>query len=136
MQEKYQNITCKHGPNLVYLGIAINHDRENHTISISQPAYINKILDKCGFNITKSASTPMSTTHNVPSENDKIFVDKIEYMRLVGMLNYLAIYSRPDILFALSIVSQKAQKPTKADLLKVKRIFRFIIYLCYISLKN
>jgi hypothetical protein len=55
-------------------------------------------------------------------------VDKLEYMRLVGLLNYLAIYSRPDILYALSIVSKKAQNPTRADLLKVKRIFIYTYF--------
>ena len=126
MQEKYTNITAHHGPDLIYLGLVISHDRINHNISISQPAYTEKFLQKCGFNITKGCSTPMSTTHNQPTDNDNQFVDKIEYMRLVGLLNYLAIYSRPDILFALSIVSQKAQKPTMADMLKVKRIFKYI----------
>ena len=126
MEEKYTNITSHKGPNLVYLGIAIQHDRIKSTISISQPAYTEKILKKCGFNITKGCSTPMLTTHNHPSPLDEEFVDKLEYMRLVGLLNYLAIYSRPDILYALSIVSQKAQNPTRADMLKVKRIFRYI----------
>ena len=126
MQHEYNHITVKHGPNLTYLGLSIQHDRENNTLSVSQPAYVDKIISKSGFNITTGTTTPILTTHNNPSKNDNIEVDKLEYMRLVGLLNYLAIYTRPDILYAMSIVSQASQHPSQADLLKVKRIFRYV----------
>ena len=133
IKNHYHDITVKQGDNLQYLGVAISHDKSTSTVSVSQPAYVEKILEECGFDVTKGASTPMTPSYlntfddNYDSVNDTANdVEQLYYMKLVGMLNYLAIYSRPDILFALSRVSQRSQKPTVKDLLAVKRIFRYI----------
>ena len=48
-------------------------------------------------------------------------------MSLVGLLNYLAILTRPDLLYSLSRVAQATSNPTESDLLKVKRIFRYVL---------
>lgn len=57
---------------------------------------------------------------------NKITVDKQNYLKLVGLINYLAIYTRPDLLYSLSFVAQAGSNPTQADLQRVKRIIRHI----------
>ena len=50
------------------------------------------------------------------SENDKqnhIGVYKINYLRLVGLINYLASYTRPDLLYSLSRAAQACSNPTR-----------------------
>ena len=133
MLQKYDNITVKHGNNLQYLGLSIVKNSSDNTIHVSQPAYIEKILQECNMDLKSPCSTPMSSTADISEHNDKSDsksndpVDKLEYMRLVGMINYLAIYTRPDLLYSLSIVSQASNNPTQRDLLRVKRIFRYIL---------
>ena len=76
-----------------------------------------------------SSTNDISNCNNNSKNTDDLNepVDKLEYMRLVGLINYLAIYTRPDLLYSLSIVSQACQKPTNRDLARVKRIFRYIL---------
>ena len=59
-------------------------------------------------------------------EGDEERVDQNYYLSLVGGLNYLAQYTRPDLLYAVSAVAQKCSAPTIRDLNAVKRIFRYI----------
>ena len=42
-----------------YLGLKVERDREKHTIKLSQPAYIDKVLSKFHLNKAYTAITPM-----------------------------------------------------------------------------
>ena len=81
-----------------------------------QPAYIT---------VEKDIRAPMAISYS-ESKNDQLFVDRTNYMTLVGLLNYLAILTRPDPLYSLSRVAQASSNPTESDLLKVKRIFSYM----------
>jgi hypothetical protein len=50
----------------------------------------------------------------------------VPYREAVGSLMYLAIGTRPDIMYSVSHVSQALDKPTKNDWAKVKRIFKYL----------
>ena len=72
-------------------------------------------------------STPMSISVDNEDINDNYeYVDKQYYLKLVGLINYLAINTRPDLLYSLSQVAQRCTKPTSNDLKRVKRILRYI----------
>jgi hypothetical protein len=49
------------GPTHFVLGIAINRDRPSHSISLSQTAYIDRLLIHFDVGNAKSAETPMVT---------------------------------------------------------------------------
>ena len=50
----------------------------------------------------------------------------VPYREAVGSLLYLATCTRPDISYAVSVVSQSLSKPTRTHWEKVKRIFRYL----------
>ena len=106
------------------MSIVRNSDR---TVTIWQPAYIDKMMQLAGITSGKDTKTPMALSYS-ESKNDNIKVDKTNYLSLVGLLNYLAILTRPDLLYSLSRVAQATSSPTQADLLKVKRIFRYVMH--------
>ena len=54
-----------------------------------------------------------------------MFVDKGSYQRLVGRLMYLA-HTRPDLAYALSIVSQFMHNPEEQHINAVMRILRYL----------
>ena len=58
------------------------------------------------------------------SKEDEM-VDKDMYQRLVGKLIYLS-HTRPDIAYAVSIVSQFLHSPRKAHLQAVHRILQYL----------
>ena len=52
--------------------------------------------------------------------------ENIPYRVAVGSLIYLATGTRPDIAYAVSVVSQKLDSATIEDWHKVKRILRYL----------
>ena len=73
---------------------------------------------------SKPASTPLDS--KLQFETSSAFLsDVTPYQRLVGKLIYLTI-TRPDITYAVSIVSQFMQAPTQAHFHIVKRILRYL----------
>ena len=53
-------------------------------------------------------------------------VDAAQYQSMVGSLLYAARATRPDIAYAVAIVSKFNAAPTQAHLTAVKRIFRYL----------
>jgi hypothetical protein len=105
----------------------IDIDKQTGCIKISQPGYTKKLLSMLSkFNEAgRKVSVPMSTIQT-DMDGDDIKVDQTEYLRAVGGLNYLAQFTRPDLLYSLSRVAQKCSRPTKGDMRRVKRIFKYI----------
>jgi len=97
------------GPVKFALGIAILRDRSNHTISLSQTALIDRIIEEFGQLDAHPVDTPMITGSQIIrpdksqplSEAEANWIQRTPYRSLVGSLNYLAVASRPDIAFAV-----------------------------------
>jgi hypothetical protein len=94
-------------------------------IKLGQPGYIEKILEKSGIDLNRTATTPYSMKLS-DRDDDREPVDKNIYLELIGMINYLAILTRPDLLYSLSRCAQRCSNPTKCDLRRVHRIFHYI----------
>ncbi|XP_053624249.1 uncharacterized protein LOC128683046 [Plodia interpunctella] len=68
-----------------------------------------------------------------PIERDPYFgkadiktIENVPYREAVGALAYLMVGTRPDIAYAVGVVSRKLESPSKEDWLRVKRILRYI----------
>ena len=99
------------------IGIAISHNRLDRTISISQAALINHIIQQFGQADADPLSTPMdssvakSLTHPSASDPPLSAADNYElvhlpYHSLVGSLMYLAVGTQPDISFTVARLCQ------------------------------
>jgi len=88
-----------------------------------QIQYLNDILDR--FDIDKyNAISNMMYTENEKLRETKF--DKTTYMQAVGCLLYLAMGTRPDIMYATSKATRKNQDPTLEDWMNVIKIFRYL----------
>jgi hypothetical protein len=123
LEQTYGEITKKSDDILTYLGMAISKNSDG-TITISQPAYIEKMVVLAEMTNTNPVDTPLPVKISDTSATDTP-VDKTTYLRLVGLINYL-MYTRTDIYYALSRVAQRCSNPTNADLQRVKRIIRYV----------
>jgi len=85
--------------------------------------YLNKILDK--FNIDKYKECSNLTFIEDEKLRNRKF-DSQTYMQAVGSLLYLAMGTRPDIIFAVSKASRKNNNPTYEDWINVLKIFRYL----------
>ena len=94
------------GPPKLFLGINIQHFPASKTIFISQQTYITKLVDTYGLQDAKPKATPMAhKTVLTPVHNEEEITDQ-PYRSLVGALLYISVCTRPDISFAVSILSK------------------------------
>lgn len=117
-------ITAK--PAKYFLGIEINQQPDG-SIKISQGAYTRKLLEQFGMSNCRPCETPIikseKETESDESPSEQV---KFPYRSAVGALMYLMTGTRPDIAYAVSVVSRKLEKPSNSDVVQVKRIFRYL----------
>lgn len=118
------------GPVGFYLGMTVTRDRANRILRLGQKSYISKLLQDFGMEECKGQDTPMdvSSKNLVPApEGYKAPAATIsQYQSLIGSLMYAMLGSRPDIAFAVSMVSRFASNPTDEHLAAAKRILRYL----------
>ncbi|KAM3369468.1 hypothetical protein ACQJBY_017392 [Aegilops geniculata] len=105
-----------------FLGIEVLRGPKG--IFMTQRKYILDLLKETGMYGSKPATTPIEQNHKLSSELGNP-VNRERYQRLVGKLIYLS-HTRPDIAFAVSIVSQFMHNPRTAHLDAVNRILRYL----------
>ena len=112
-----------------YLGMLIWRDRPNRTIKLSQPGYINDLVETYNINITKPPITPMIDIPRplASDSNPQLSTEqKVEYQAKVGSLLWIANGTRPDCLYPVNIRSRYTHNPTAFDMKAVDRILEYI----------
>lgn len=98
------------GDRTFFLGMSDIRNHTEKTITLHQEEYIQNILTEYGIEDFCPSSTPMTpNSHLIPASPSEIedFKASGENCRhVVGLLNYLVLYTRPDLSF---IASQLAQ---------------------------
>ena len=105
-----------------FLGIEIA--RSPRGIVLSQRKYVLDLLCDTGMLGCRPASTPIEQNHKLCAELGDP-VNKERYQRLVGRLIYLC-HTRPDITYAVSIVSRYMHDPRSGHMDAVYRILRYL----------
>ena len=73
----------------------------------------------------KPVDTPIEQNHRIAEYPDQAPTDKSRYQRLVGRLIYLS-HTRPDLAYAVSVVSQYMHNPSEDHMNAVIRILRYL----------
>ena len=83
--------------------MTVSHDRLTRTLHVSQRGYIDKVLDRLEVNYCKPPTTPMSLTYHTARSTDADILslsDIQQFQSIVESLIYLAIHTRPDLLYS------------------------------------
>ncbi|UYV70364.1 hypothetical protein LAZ67_7002686 [Cordylochernes scorpioides] len=91
--------------------LGIENIKEDVRLILKQENYINKILQKYNMQDCKHISTPLDPNTNLDNFNSSKEVNKTQYQELIGSLLYLSTKSRPDIAFAVTLLSRYNQNP-------------------------
>ncbi|MCH80809.1 copia-type polyprotein [Trifolium medium] len=94
-------------------------------IVMHQQKYISELLDKFEMTECKPISNPSDTNSKLDECKDEEGVDPTLFRQMIGSLRYLC-NSRPDICYAVSVISKYMNKPKKSHLNAAKRIFRYV----------
>ena len=99
------------------LGMEIKRDRNSRLLFLSQQNYIKKVLHYFNMHDAKSVSTPiaphfkLSASQCPVSDEDIEYMSRVPYSSAVGSLMYAMVCSRPDLSYAMSLVSRYMANP-------------------------
>ena len=122
------------GPTDTFLNIHLRRDRKNKTIYLSQEHYAREVLKRFKFEDAKPLSTPL------PCEVIKPFDEEegqyhCNYMEILGSLNYLANFTRPDIQYTVSKLSEYMMKHNRHHYRLLTNVLRYLQGTMELSLK-
>ncbi|CAL8168114.1 unnamed protein product [Prunus armeniaca] len=106
-----------------FLGIEVARSQQG--IFLSQRKYVLDLLTDTGMLDCKPADTPILQNHHLGEYPDQVPTNKERYQGLVGRLIYL-LHTRPDIAYAVSVVSQFIHSPSEDHMNAVLRILRYL----------
>lgn len=120
------------GPAKQILGMRITRDRSKRLLWLSQERYLEKVLERFNMHKSKPVSTPLaghfklSSKLSPTSEKEMKEMEKIPYSSAVGSLMYAMICTRPDIAYAVGVVSRFLANPGEKHWAAVKWILRYL----------
>lgn len=117
------------GPCAFYLGMVISRDRANRTLCLSQAGYVEQVLRRFDMWESKPQLTPMDASTKLHKADEGYIAPadfRLRYQSAVGSLMYAMLGTRPDIAYAVSVVSRYGSNPTDQHWAAVKRIFRYL----------
>ena len=112
-----------------YLGMKIDRDVEHHKISLSQKAYLQRMLDTYDGDSTKISKTPMeegAKFTKAPVDYNADPHARKRYQAQIGSLLYPMLITRPDLAFALTKLSRYSSNPLPEHERGVTRIMRYV----------
>jgi hypothetical protein len=114
------------------LGMEISRDRKAGTLTLSQRSYIEKVLKRFNMDGAKAVNTPIAAHFKLSakqcpvSDNEKSYMSRVPYSSAVGSLMYAMICTRPDLAYAVSMVSRYMANPGKEHWKAVQWVFRYL----------
>ncbi|XP_017982421.1 PREDICTED: uncharacterized mitochondrial protein AtMg00810-like [Theobroma cacao] len=107
-----------------FLGLEIARSPER--ISVCQRKYVLDMLEEYSLLGAKPVSTPMDYNYKLQkSTKDYRLKDLTIYRQLVGKLLYLT-FTRPDVCYAVQVLSQFMDKPSNDHLATAFRVLRYL----------
>ncbi|KAK4387640.1 Retrovirus-related Pol polyprotein from transposon TNT 1-94 [Sesamum angolense] len=108
----------------VILGIKLI--RSTDGIAISQSHYVEKIIEKFGYQNSRIAKTPYDSSVALFKNESGVSVAQLRYSQIIGSLQYLTNGTRPDISFSVSKPARYTSCPDKTHWGALDRVLRYL----------
>ncbi|GKV30443.1 hypothetical protein SLEP1_g39251 [Rubroshorea leprosula] len=106
-----------------FLGLEIKQC--GNGIFLSQEKYAQDMMKKFNMGYSKPVSTPLVLNCKMSKNDGSAYVDASWYRSIIGSLLYLTA-TRPNIMFAVSLLSRYMSSPTQVQLSVAKRVRRYV----------
>jgi len=109
-----------------FLGIEIHYESDG--ISLGQRVFIDSILKRFHMKTAHGAATPLDdkVKLDLAEEEEDGEVDPKSYQAIVGSLMYITLATRPDISFAVAVLSRYNSRPFARHLTAAQRVLRYL----------
>uniref|UniRef100_A0A2N9IMY5 Reverse transcriptase Ty1/copia-type domain-containing protein n=1 Tax=Fagus sylvatica TaxID=28930 RepID=A0A2N9IMY5_FAGSY len=111
------------GPLHYFLGIGVNYSSSGYTLS--QVKHASDLISRAGLTDNKAVDTPLELNVKLRSTDGELVSDPTLYRQLVRGLIYLTI-TRPDISYAVHVVSQFMTSPCTVHFIAILQILRYV----------
>lgn len=119
------------GPARRILGMDIERDRKNGVLKLSQSRYIKKVLQVFRMDQAHPVTTPLSAHFKLVSvdddDQDVGSGEEFPYSNAVGSIMYAMTGTRPDLAFAVGVVSRFMSRPDAKHWAAVQWILRYMV---------
>jgi len=110
-----------------FLGMRIERRRAARTLKLTQERLATELVEKYGLADGKKKTTPMSVALKLRAGiGEPLDRGSYDYASLVGSLLYLSVCTRPDIAFAVGVLSKFMANPTTAHWHAAKAVLRYV----------
>ena len=106
----------------------INQEPSTKTVSIGQTGYRKDVINRFAHLLEKSRGdgrTPCN--EDILSEIASETIERTEYMSIVMSVMFLARLTRPDLLFAVGILSTHCNDCTRAHMRHAIKLLKYIL---------
>ena len=120
-----------------YLGITVTRDRANRIIRLKQAAYVKRVLREHNMWEIKPIFTLIETSVKLVSAEEGFQAEqkhRTRYQSAVESLIYAMLKTRPDLVFAVSIINRYAYNLTPKHWETIKRIFSYLKSIVHMQL--
>ena len=115
------------GPISYYLGMTVTRNRDKRSIHLRQKGYITKIVTRFHEEKATARSTPMEEQNNLVSfSRAATDLQRKEYQSIIGSLMFAMVGTRPDIAYAVSVLSRFSLNPSQAHIQAARRVLRYL----------
>lgn len=120
------------GPAKKILGMEITRNRKELRLELSQCDYIEKILKLVQMEKAKPVKTPIGILFKLKSATDKELkeqseaMSKVPYANVMGSVMYMMIGTRPDIAYAVGMVTRFMGNPIREHWIAVKWLLKYL----------
>ena len=117
------------GPCVYYLDMTVKRDRVVDILRLRQAVYVTRFLKHFNCWSLNPAFTPLKTSRKLQSARENYVASRKlceDYQSAVRSLMYIMLKTRPNIAYAVSLVSRYLVNPTQTHWNAVVRIFRYL----------
>src|SRR5262249_29800595 len=116
----------------VVLGLKLIRSTEG--IAISQSHYVEKVLERFGYQNCNAVYTPYDPSKVFYKNKSGVPVSQLRYSQVIGSLMYLANCTRPDISYAVTRLSRYTSCPDWTHWEGLDRVLRYLSGIVTLSL--
>jgi hypothetical protein len=110
-----------------HLGMEITRDRAARTLRLTQTKYTAQLQERYGMEAAHPRAVPMSTSSRLKKDEGEPLDPRVSrYAKLVGGLLFLAVNTRPDISFAVGVLTRFMGAPTLVHWHAAKDVLRYL----------